>query len=244
MFTRNTSASQAVSKVKCWRLLLPKLLMNEECWRLFEDRRPRARHFPATYREPFSMPPSATAHHRIGPARASSLESQLLDFERSCSPWLKLTRRRADWRRNASRPLTNFETNMDLPNRKPDILTSIPAGRGPWLRVTANMLEGIMASGADMYQDKFIAFVDIFGFSDLVRQSEQKKEGGPSLEDLLALTKKLGSPQESARYAKSGPVVCPHASYVSKDLDFQITQISDCVIVSSEVSPAGIINLV
>jgi hypothetical protein len=30
---------------------------------------------------------------------------------------------------------------MDLPNRKPDIQTSIPAGRGPWLRVTANMLE-------------------------------------------------------------------------------------------------------
>src|ERR1035438_2183803 len=95
-----------------------------------------------------------------------------------------------------------------------------------------------------MYQDKFIAFVDILGFSDLVRQSEENKEGSPSLEDLLNLTKKLGLPEESARFAKSGPIVCPRAHYVSKDLSFQITQVSDCLIVSSEVSPAGVINLV
>ncbi|MFZ2444794.1 MAG: hypothetical protein WAW37_00410 [Syntrophobacteraceae bacterium] len=94
-----------------------------------------------------------------------------------------------------------------------------------------------------MYKDKFIAFVDILGFTDLVRQSEEAKEGAPTLEYLLDLTRKLGSSKDSDIYAKFGPTICPDASYLSKDLDFRITQISDCVVVSAEVSPAGAINL-
>jgi hypothetical protein len=95
-----------------------------------------------------------------------------------------------------------------------------------------------------MYEDKFIAFVDILGFSDLVRQSEEKTEGSLSVEELLVLTEKLGTSEGEARFAKSGPVVCPCSPYISKDLGFQITQVSDCVVVSTEVSPAAIINLV
>lgn len=85
------------------------------------------------------------------------------------------------------------------------------------------------------YKDKFIAFVDILGFSDLVEESEEPKEGAPTLADLLDLTRKLGRPNAS--------VVWYPALSLSKGLDFRITQISDCVVVSTEVSPAGIINL-
>src|SRR6267378_3569937 len=36
----------------------------------------------------------------------------------------------------------------------------------------------------------------------------------------------------------------PFAARVRADLDFRLTQISDCVVVSTEISPAGVINLV
>jgi hypothetical protein len=77
-----------------------------------------------------------------------------------------------------------------------------------------------------MYKDKLIAFVDILGFRNLVIQSEETDN--PTLEYLLDLTRKLGSSEDSVRYSQS---------------DFRITQLSDCAIVSSDVSPAGTINL-
>ncbi len=95
--------------------------------------------------------------------------------------------------------------------------------------------------GAKQYVEKFVAFIDILGFSDLVEQAE--REGSPTLEYLLGLTEKLGTQVDRLRYAQYGPPVCPHSQYLAKDLGFQITQISDCVVVSAEVSPAGVINL-
>lgn len=94
-----------------------------------------------------------------------------------------------------------------------------------------------------MYKDKFIAFVDILGFSDLVKESEEARDGAPTLEYLLDLTNKLGSSKDCVSYAQHGPIVCQHAPYLARNLDFRITQISDCVVVSVEVSPAGVINL-
>jgi len=85
------------------------------------------------------------------------------------------------------------------------------------------------------YKDKFIAFIDILGFSDLVLESEESKEGAPTIEYLLDLTTKL--------VPSNLPIVCPHAPSLSKSLDFRITQISDCAVVSTEVSPSGIIKL-
>jgi hypothetical protein len=76
------------------------------------------------------------------------------------------------------------------------------------------------------YENKLIAFVDILGFHKLVIQSE--KTHNPSLEYLLDLTRKLGASEDRSRYVQSG---------------FRITQVSDCVVVSSEVSPTGLINL-
>lgn len=37
---------------------------------------------------------------------------------------------------------------------------------------------------------------------------------------------------------------CPNARHEPKLLDFKVTQVSDCVIVSAEQTPAGVINLI
>lgn len=91
------------------------------------------------------------------------------------------------------------------------------------------------------YTDKFIAFVDILGFKSMVEASQQHSE---MLSELLTITGKLGNGSERANYEKYGPLTCPEAPRLQRNLNFQVTQISDCVIVSSEISPAGLINLV
>jgi len=54
----------------------------------------------------------------------------------------------------------------------------------------------------------------------------------------------LGTENDKQTIHRYGPTTCPHSRYLQKHLDFQVTQVSDCVIVSSEISPAGVINLV
>ena len=92
------------------------------------------------------------------------------------------------------------------------------------------------------FKEKFIGFVDILGFKELVQASEGGT-GKPLLE-LLEMLKKLGSLEDRKQFNKYGPTICPESTYVKRDLDFQLTQVTDCVIVSSEVSPAGVINLI
>ncbi|MGB8411828.1 MAG: hypothetical protein WCE23_03285 [Candidatus Binatus sp.] len=90
--------------------------------------------------------------------------------------------------------------------------------------------------------DKFVGFVDIMGFKSLVRTAEAGK--GLSLEDLSKAVEALGTEADLQCIKTYGPKICPMAPRVPKDLDFQITRSSDCVIVSAEVSPAGVINLI
>jgi hypothetical protein len=77
--------------------------------------------------------------------------------------------------------------------------------------------------------------VDIIGFSAMVRTEEQN---GRDLTRPLELVKLLGSSGE-----KYSPSLCPHFKRLAPDIDFKVTQISDCVVVSVEASPAGVINL-
>jgi hypothetical protein len=65
-----------------------------------------------------------------------------------------------------------------------------------------------------------------------------------TLSELTDLSKCLGVSEDVLKFEEFGPTTCPSSSYIKRDLNFKITQISDCVIVSSEVSPAGIINLI
>jgi len=92
------------------------------------------------------------------------------------------------------------------------------------------------------FSDKFIAFVDILGFKQLVSESEAGR--GLPLVELLEALKSLGTGGERSAIEQSGFTWCPVAPYIQNHLDFRVTQISDCAIVSAEVSPAGLVNLV
>jgi hypothetical protein len=91
------------------------------------------------------------------------------------------------------------------------------------------------------FTEKFIAFVDVLGFKEHVKAAENGS--GVSLPELLELVRQLGAPEDRDRFVKHGPTTCPQSTFVQRDLDFRVTQISDCVIVSAETSPAGLINL-
>jgi len=92
------------------------------------------------------------------------------------------------------------------------------------------------------YQEKCIAFLDVLGFRKYVEKSENGT--GMPLSDLVELLKSFGSPDDIEEFKKYGPTACPQSTYNQRDLNFKITQISDGVVISSELSPAGLINLV
>ena len=90
-------------------------------------------------------------------------------------------------------------------------------------------------------EEKFIAFIDVLGFKSLVKAAESG-EGMP-LSEIMELLEKLGSTKDNEKFKQYGPTICPNSPYLSRDLSFKVTQISDCAIVSSEISPSGVINL-
>lgn len=92
------------------------------------------------------------------------------------------------------------------------------------------------------FKDKFVAFVDILGFKQMVEAAENGE--GRGLAELRELQADLGHAHGAASIRKHGPRICPASPRIAQDLDFQATQISDCVVVSAEVSPAGAIALV
>lgn len=92
------------------------------------------------------------------------------------------------------------------------------------------------------FKEKIVAFVDVLGFKKLVVDAEQGV--GQPLSEILNLLKVLGTGTERAQFDKYGPTCCPCAPQLEKNLDFRVTQISDCVIVSAEVSAGGVINVV
>jgi len=92
------------------------------------------------------------------------------------------------------------------------------------------------------FEEKFIAYMDVLGFKGMVEASESGN--GMSLPELMGNLSKLGTQQDETKYERHGPTTCPQSQCIEKNLNFKVTQISDCVIVSSELSPAGIINLV
>lgn len=89
------------------------------------------------------------------------------------------------------------------------------------------------------YKEKFVAFIDILGFKQLVRESEAGT--GMPLPQILALVELFVKP--SGKEGPKVPGVCPGAAYLEQDLDFRIFQFTDSAIISAEVSPSGIVNL-
>ena len=92
------------------------------------------------------------------------------------------------------------------------------------------------------FTEKFIAFFDVLGWKFHVRDSDAGR--GLSLKELCEITDMLGKPTEREHFKRYGPTTCPQAPRIRKDLDFRITRHSDSVLISAEISPAGLINLV
>lgn len=53
----------------------------------------------------------------------------------------------------------------------------------------------------------------------------------------------LGSESDREELQRYGPTICPDSPRIRDDLDFEITQVSDCAVVSTEVSVAGAIAI-
>jgi hypothetical protein len=92
------------------------------------------------------------------------------------------------------------------------------------------------------FQDKLIAFVDIVGFKALVSGAESDT-GQLTLPEIREATQLLGTEADCKRMIERGPNLCPAAPRLTKHVSFKLTQVSDCVVVSVEVSPAGAITL-
>lgn len=90
--------------------------------------------------------------------------------------------------------------------------------------------------------EKFIGYVDILRFSALTKAAEVGID--LSFDDLDEIVKLLGTENARKHHQKYGATICPKAPCVRKDLDFQIAQAWDSGVVSTEISPAGLINLI
>ncbi|MEG3619764.1 hypothetical protein V5T82_14965 [Magnetovibrio sp. PR-2] len=53
----------------------------------------------------------------------------------------------------------------------------------------------------------------------------------------------LGTSDDQAHFERYGPTTCPEAPRQQHNIDFRVTQASDCAIISAEISSAGVINL-
>ena len=92
------------------------------------------------------------------------------------------------------------------------------------------------------FREKFIAYLDILGFKAKVESAEHGT--GLSLSQLLTVLATLEDRKHSETIRDYGPRICPKSRCIQRDLEYRVTQISDCAVVSAEESPAGIINVI
>lgn len=91
--------------------------------------------------------------------------------------------------------------------------------------------------------DSFIAYFDVLGWTSLVCATERENDSSvQKVIDVLDMIKsELGRCRDF--YENDGPEICPGSPYEKRNLNFHFTALSDSVVVSSEVSPAALINL-
>ena len=92
--------------------------------------------------------------------------------------------------------------------------------------------------------DKFIAFLDVLGWKSFVRKTEQNNNS--SLKDAIDVLNMIKQEMLSRKelFLKNGSIICPSAPRIKDDIDFFFTMFSDNVVISTEVSPAGLVNLI
>lgn len=91
------------------------------------------------------------------------------------------------------------------------------------------------------FEERFIAFIDILGFKSMVEASESGS--GRPIAELIALMADLGTAELKAERVGLGRSICPMSDRLTAHAGFEITQASDCAIVSTEISPAGAITI-
>lgn len=91
------------------------------------------------------------------------------------------------------------------------------------------------------YKQKYIAFIDILGFKTLIEESESGD--GMTTVEVVDLLSCLDAPQDRSMFDEYGPSICPESSRRANNLDFKITQISDCAVISIEPTATGAVNL-
>ena len=114
----------------------------------------------------------------------------------------------------------------------------------PRQRVDVTDREGMSSALAEHRSvDKFIAFFDVLGWKSLVRVTEE--ENDLSVQKVLDVLDVISSELRRFRdfFEDAGPEICPAAPRHREDMDFRFSVFSDSVVLSSEVSPAGLINL-
>jgi len=92
------------------------------------------------------------------------------------------------------------------------------------------------------FKEKFIGFIDVLGFKGMVEAAEAGQEN--TLNQVLQILSEYGSARARDRFSKYGPMTCPESGRLQRDLDFRATSVSDSLIISSEISQAGVINLI
>lgn len=92
------------------------------------------------------------------------------------------------------------------------------------------------------FKRKIVAFVDVLGFSSLVKRAEA--EDGVTLEIILESLEKMRAREISSQIVEHGPVLCPGSESFEKNLDYVLTQVSDSIVISCEATPVGALNLV
>jgi hypothetical protein len=92
------------------------------------------------------------------------------------------------------------------------------------------------------FKDKFIAFIDVLGFKSMIESAERGE--GRTLPEIRDILTALGGEKDAAFYRQHGPKTCPQSACLQKGFDFQVAQVSDCAIISSEVSPAGVVHII
>lgn len=91
--------------------------------------------------------------------------------------------------------------------------------------------------------DSFIAYFDVLGWSSLVCATE--RENDSSVQEAIEVLDTIRSELAGCRDYFEADVheICPGVKFEKRNLNFQFTAFSDSVVLSSEVSPAALINL-
>lgn len=92
------------------------------------------------------------------------------------------------------------------------------------------------------FKIKIVAFVDVLGFSSLVKRAEA--EDGVTLETILESLETMKAQKVSKWIIENGPELCSKSKSLEKNLDYVVTQVSDSIVISCEATPVGAINLV